>query len=108
MKEQQTPLVEEHLQALASMQETGTDDFFYTRLQARMRARQADGENQKAQQGWSWPVKPAWVITSLALLLVINGFMLTKRYSNKGQHTVQAPSLQSFAESYDQSISSSY
>lgn len=108
MKEQQTPLVDEHLQALASMQETGTDDFFYTRLQARMQARQAGGKTTSAQQEWGWPVKPAWVIASLALLLVINGFMLTKRFSNQGQQTVQAPSLQSFAESYDQSISSSY
>jgi hypothetical protein len=108
MKEQQTPLVEEHLQALASMQETGTDDFFYTRLQARMQARQAGGKTKRAQQEWSWPVRPAWVIASLALLLVINGIMLTKRYNNKEQHTVQSPSLQSFAESYDQSISSSY
>ena len=73
MKKNSTPLVDEHLQSLKGMQEAGTDEFFYTRLKARM-------EKNKLEQGWSFPLKPAWVIGSLVLLLAVNGFMLSQRF----------------------------
>jgi len=109
MKKKSTPLVDEHLQSIRGMQEMPTDDFFYTRLKARMLARQTGGEKEKSQPGWSFPLKPVWVVSTLALLLVVNGFMLLQQSKTKEtKSTTVASSLQNFAESYDQSISSSY
>ncbi|MDZ4809250.1 MAG: hypothetical protein SGI96_13425 [Bacteroidota bacterium] len=102
MEKKSTPLVDEHLQSIVRMQEAGTDDFFYTRLKARM-------QKEQPQQGWSFPLKPVWVVGTLALLLAVNGFMLSKQFkAKKSTTTTASSSLQNFAESYDQSISSSY
>jgi hypothetical protein len=102
MKKNSTPLVDEHLESLLGMQEAGTDDFFYTRLKGRMQGNQS-------RQGWSLPLKPVWVIGTLAFLLAINGFMLSQQFkSSKIKTTSSSSSLQNFAESYDQAISSSY
>jgi hypothetical protein len=101
MKKDHTPLVDEHLQSLQGMQEAGTDDFFYTRLKARL-------EKDRSQQGWSFPLKPAWVVGSLVLLLAVNGLCYHKnlnRLKHKRQH--QLP-CKVFAESYDQTVVSSY
>ena len=109
MKKKSTPLVDEHLQSIRGMQEMPTDDFFYTRLKARMLARQTGGEKEKSQPGWSFPLKPVWVVGTLALLLTVNGFMLLQKSKTKEtKSAISASSLQNFAESYDQSISSSY
>lgn len=102
MKKNITSLADEHLQSLAGMQEAQTDDFFYSRLRARM-------ENNTEQQRWNFPLKPVWVIGGLALLLAINGFMLVQQSGSKKQTMASgSSSLQSFAESYDQTITSSY
>jgi hypothetical protein len=102
MKKFSTPLVDEHLQSFQGIQETGTDDFFYTRLKARM-------EKDKPQQGWSFPLKPVWIVGTLALLLAVNSLMLSQQFKTKqNKSTASASSLQNFAESYDQAISSSY
>jgi len=100
MEKRSTPLLDEHLQALQGMSEAGTDDYFYTRLKARM-------EREEPQQGWSFPLKPVWVIGTLALLLAVNGFMLTQQSRSQKANT-SSSTLQGFAESYDQTISSSY
>lgn len=105
MEKNSTPLVDEHLQSIQGIQETGTDDFFYTRLKAKMLARQSGEENEKQQQGWSFPLKPVWVLGTLVLLLAVNGFMLVNQSASKETtSTVSGYSLQNFAESYDQSI----
>jgi hypothetical protein len=102
MKKNFTPLVDEHLQSLQGMQEATTDDFFYTRLKGRM-------EKNDTRQGWNLPLKPIWVISTLLLLLAVNGFMLSQQLKgDKTKTATSSPSLQSFAESYDQTISSSY
>jgi hypothetical protein len=102
MEKKSTPLVDEHLQSMQGVQEVGTDDFFYTRLKARM-------EKEHSQQGWSFPLKPVWVVGTLVLLLTVNGFMLSQQFKAKEtKSTASASSLQNFAESYDQTISSSY
>jgi hypothetical protein len=100
MKQKTTPLVDEHLQAFAGMQETGTDDFFYTRLKARM-------EN-RPQAGWNLPLKPVWIVGTLALFLAINSFMLVQQFKTNKHSITSSASLQNFARSYDQDISSSY
>ncbi len=81
------------------MQDAATDEFFYTRLKGRMLA----SENRSE---WSLPLKPVWVIGTLALLLAVNGFMLSQQIKTGGTKPAASSSLQSFAESYDQSISS--
>ena len=101
MKRDHTPLVDEHLQSLQGMQEAGTDDFFYTRLKARL-------EKDRSQQGWSFPLKPAWVVGSLVLLLAVNGFMLSQKFKTGKTQKPTSSTLQGFAESYDQTIVSSY
>lgn len=106
--EKRTPLVDEHLQAMQGMKETGTDDFFYTRLKARMLARREGGEREQDEKGWSFPLKPVWVVGTLALLLAINGFMLSQQFKTKktSSSTGSGSSIQNFASSYDQTISS--
>lgn len=106
MKNKSTPLTDEHLKALQPMQEAVTDDFFYTRLKARMeRAMQED----KAGEGWAFPLKPVWVIGTMVLLLAVNGFMLSQEYRQKNDTANgQENGIQQFASSYDQVISSSY
>ena len=107
MERKSTPLVNEHLQSMQGMQEVGTDDFFYTRLKARMLARQSGGEKENSRQGWSFPLKPVWIVGTLALLLTVNGFMLSQQFKTKEiKSTASTSSLQNFAQSYDQSISS--
>lgn len=100
MEKNFTPLVDDHLQSIQGIQETGTDDFFYTRLKARM-------EKDKPQQGWNFPLKPVWIVGTLALLLAVNGFMLANQSKvKKTTSVVSTSSLQNFAQAYDQSISS--
>ena len=102
MKQKPTPLVEEYLQAFNGMQESSTGDFFYTRLKARM-------EREHAPGGWKFPLKPVWIVGSLTVLLAINGFMLSQQGKTKEAASANTgSSLQNFAESYDQAISSSY
>jgi hypothetical protein len=101
MKKKETRLVEQYLQSVQGLQETGTDDFFYTRLKARM-ANRVPGKN------WALPFKPALVICTLSLLLVVNGFMLSSQVSLQKNNAAKKSSLQKFAESYDLVASSSY
>jgi hypothetical protein len=101
MEKNTTPMLDEHLQAIQGMTEAGTDEFFYTRLKARM-------QKEQPQQGWNFPLKPVWIVGTLVLLLAVNGFMLTQQSRTKKASAAAATSLQGFAESYDQTISSSY
>ncbi len=101
MEKNTTPLVDEHLQRLQDMTETGTDDFFFTRLKARM-------DREQTAMTWSLPFKPVWAVASLALLLAVNGYILSQQAKTKKQQGGNNTSIQQFAESYDQSISSSY
>jgi hypothetical protein len=101
MNKKSTPLVDEHLQSIIGIQEAQTDNFFYTRLRARME------ENTPGQE-WKLPLKPAWIVGGLTLLLTVNGFMLAHQQAKKNSDPVVSSSLQSFAEAYDQTIVSSY
>ncbi|MCX6317557.1 MAG: hypothetical protein NTW29_09720 [Bacteroidetes bacterium] len=91
-----SPLVDEHLQSLQGMQESATDDFFYTRLMARM-------ERKESNPNWNFPLKPVWLAGALTILLVINGLILVQQ--NRGEKKTSASSIQDVASSYDQSIS---
>jgi hypothetical protein len=100
MNKNSTPLVDEHLKALSGMNEAGTDEFFYTRLKARM-------EKHNSSAAWIFPLKPVWVIGTLTLFLALNGFMLiNKTKPNKTSGATAISTIQDFAVSYDQSITS--
>jgi hypothetical protein len=97
-----TNLLNEHLQSIEGLREVGTDDYFYTRLKAKM-------EKRNESAGWLFTIKPAWLIGSLILLLAVNGLLLSKQFGDKESTGVGSSSgLQGFAASYDQSISSTY
>lgn len=99
MKKSSVDILNEHLQTVKDIKEIGTDDFFYTRLKARM-------ENERNNFETYFSLKPIWIISSLVLLLVVNFFILTKE--NKEQPTAQTnvSTLQNFAAAYDQTITS--
>jgi len=100
MKNTSTGLLEDHLQLLNNMQELGTDEFFYTRLRARMEAR-------KAGEEWGFVVRPALAIAALSLLLVLNGFLFFQ-FSATEKSQTEEYSIQRFAADYNQSINSIY
>lgn len=98
MKKHSPDRLEEHLQVIDQMVEKTTDDFFYTRLKARM-------EKRTEPSQWSFPVKPAWVIGTLLLFVALNFITLNEKYktttSVENENTIE-----SFAASYGQTISS--
>ena len=100
MKNTTTPLVDDHLRSVEDLKEVATDEFFYTRLKARMQ--------RDSTRAWSFPLRPAWVIGTLMVLLAANGYMLSQRKSTTGNSFSASQSLQNFAASYDQTITSSY
>jgi hypothetical protein len=105
MKQQPTPLVDEYLESIKGMQQVQTDDFFYSRLEAKMSNRQT-GQYNSFQPKSKLFLKPAWAIAVLVLLLGVNGYMLSKQLRSSTQTETSASSLQEFAQSYDQTISS--
>ena len=56
MEKRNESLLEEHMKSLASIEEAGTDDFFYTRLRARM----DNDEASSSLKGWAFPFRPAF------------------------------------------------
>lgn len=95
-----TPLVDEHLKALQQMQEAETDDFFYTKLKAKM---QSD-----KNETWNFPFKPAWVITLLAIFFCINAFVVSQQIRSNKKTDTEVSSLKNFASSYNLSVSTSF
>ncbi len=101
MKKEANKLLDEHLHTLDGIQEVGTDDFFYTRLKAKMLAKQT-----RDSGNWIFPLKPVWIVSAMALLLVVNIFILSQQFKTKETPIISSNGLQNFAESYDQTISS--
>ena len=105
MKQKFTPLVDEHLESVRGMQDADTDEFFYSRLKAKMENRYS-GEEQLGQTKSKFMLKPVWVIGLLIVLLGLNGYMLSQQSKTKHLSGSASSSLQGFAQSYDQTISS--
>lgn len=100
MKKNITPLVDEHLESLKGINEYIKDDFFYTRLKARV-------ENNIIETRWNFPFQPVWVVATMVLLLVINVFMLAQKNTTQPKSIVEGTAtIKNFAEGYDQTISS--
>ena len=99
MKKNTTPLVDAHLESLVGIQELSTDEYFYTRLKARM-------DNGTYQELWRSPLKPIWIVCSMTVLFVINIYMLSIKMETKQLNAAESYSIKSFAEAYDQTLSS--
>ncbi len=95
-----TGLVDEYLHAVEGMKEAETNLFFYTKLKRRM-------ENQAGEE-WMLPLKPAWMIASLCLLLVVNGFIVSEQFAITKNNIIANSPLQNIATAYDLSIQSTY
>lgn len=100
MKNTLISLLEDHLQLLDTIQEVGTDAFFYTRLRTRLEAR-------KAGEVWGFRLRPSLAIPALTILLVLNGFLLFQ-YTKNNNKKDSAYSIQRFATDYNQSIQTLY
>jgi CBS-domain-containing membrane protein len=107
MKDESTPLLDDHLLSLQGVPPIGTDDFFYTRLTARL-------QKEVLGDGWYFPLKPVLLTSTMVLLLAVNIFMLSQRNNLKEPATATATkaapannaNLLGFAREYDQVISS--
>lgn len=92
-------LLEEHLQILNQLKEVETDQFFFTRLKAKMEAK-------NAKPSWLLPVKPVWVLGTLIVFVVLNSFVLTQVWNE--QRSVKTGTIQDFASTYGQTIATPY
>ena len=100
MDKNSTSLLDEHLKSLHGMHPAETNDFFYTRLRARMQTLQR-------YKGWSLPFKPVWVLSILLIFLAVNVFILFQQF-RPAATSPTSNTIQGFADAYDQSISSFY
>jgi len=98
MKRKSSLPLDEHLPILNEMVEVGTDDFFYTRLKGRMQ--------QKHEFVVPFFTKPAFAISSLLVMLLVNIIVLNKQQSTdtpKNQSQIEL-----FGKEYDLFISTPY
>jgi len=102
--------IEEILNSLDGSQRATPPDFFYTRLKARMLARQSGGERelQKKTKG-SWILRPAYAMIALILVLTINAaVILQKDETNVNNTTSDNETVQSAAEYYSMNDNTIY
>lgn len=96
--------IDSALNSLDNLQRSSAPNFFYTRLQARM-----EREQNVAVFGWFSVARPALLIVTLSLFLIMNTFMVAKLIQQKSVTSVsRKPSLQSFASEYDLNNSVNY
>ena len=96
MEQQKTPITDEYLKSLEGIEAAEPRDFFYSRLTSRL-------ANEQIQKDWVFPLKPAWMICTLVVFLLINTLVLTQK--SKPQKTDES-NIEGFATAYDQNISS--
>ncbi len=100
MKDKATPIVDDYLKSLDGIEMAEPNDAFYSRLISRL-------EDEAIEETtWVFPLKPRWMIASLAVFLVINIFVLIQ--NNSSPKHQQSATIESFANDYDQNINSSY
>lgn len=91
-------ILDKHLNVLTEMKEVGIDGFFYTRLKVNM-------EQKKRENKIDLPIKPFWVVSVLSVFLLMNFYMLFQSQPSYESAT-DLNSLEAFASSYDQQITS--
>jgi len=88
MKQEKQDRIEQILNAWDGAKKAETPAFFYTRLKARM-------EKAAAPVVKSWLLKPAFVVATLVLVIVINAFIYFQDGNstitpNSGEETIQS------------------
>jgi hypothetical protein len=101
MKEKDTSLLDSHLESLNKMEVADPGEFFYTRVRARMERNLMERSTARI-----YSFRPGWTVAVLAILLVVNGFLLSQQHRNRVEPNNNP--LQSFAASYDQTIETTY
>lgn len=96
MDKNKTPITDEYLKSLDGIRSAEPKDYFYARLKSKL-------EKEQRQEEWIFPLKPVWMICTLAVLFLINTVILMQK--NKSQQ-LGNNSIESFAAAYDQNISS--
>jgi hypothetical protein len=86
--------IEEILSSFDGTQRAAVPDFFYTRLKARM---QKGFEPETKKSG---VLRPAFALTVLAAVLLINAIVILKGESSKQTDTNDTDTLQSIAAEY--------
>ncbi|MDZ4793117.1 MAG: hypothetical protein SGI83_02460 [Bacteroidota bacterium] len=86
--------IEEILGSLDGTQRATIPDFFYTRLQARMQ-RELEPVGKR-----SWILRPAFALTVLVAVLLINVVVIFRGTNNKEVATNDTETLQSIAAEY--------
>ncbi|MBK7561676.1 MAG: hypothetical protein WAT34_03725 [Chitinophagaceae bacterium] len=93
--------VEEILSSLDGCPRASVPDFFYTRLKAKMLARLEDEEKrQEPASPKSWLLRPAFAFLALAVILLINTFILFREGTGKEEAMNDSETLQSIAAEY--------
>lgn len=86
--------VEEILNSLDGCPRASVPDFFYTRLKANMEKRQEPATPK------TWLLRPAFAFLALAVILLINTFILFREGTGKEEATNDSETLQSIAAEY--------
>jgi hypothetical protein len=92
-------LADRFAESIQPVAEATTDPFFYTRLMAKRTA---------VRPSWQMPVKPAWVISALFVLLLANGWLLFMHKTKSVEGTAQPSGIAAFASAYDLNTQSNY
>ena len=100
MKKKSTPLADDLLKAASALPPQETDEFFYTRLKARMENAHED------KRSWNLSLKPSFLAGILAILLLMNGVFFFSR--QKTSTVSSGTELQTFATSYDLTLTTPY
>ena len=96
-----TPLADGYLEIGSQEQSLGPDEFFYTRLKARM-DREINTERYSR-----FNLRPAILLVALTVLLCVNSFLLVNHDQTKNNIS-EGSSIETFASSYDLTVSTPY
>ena len=102
MNNEQNKKIEDILRSLDGSQRASAPDFFYTRLKAKMLARQIVGENRYDPVApKSWVLRPVYAMTALVIVLLLNVAVILKGNSAKNDNSINdTETLQSIAAEY--------
>ena len=95
-----TPYADELLNIARENPLPETDIYFYTRLRARME------KTLLNDAGWNFSLRSLLLIGALTMLLLMNGFFLMNE--EKSRSVTTESGLQTFASSYDLTITTLY
>lgn len=95
--------IEEILNSLDNVHKAEAPDFFYTRLKAKMLARQTGGEKGiLPARPKPWLLRPAFAFAVLLVVLLVNAFVIINNNSSPDTFNISndVESLQSIAAEY--------